>query len=373
MSIKEPLKIFVDAYLLNKEFQGTRTYIKELYKEFTRRNPKAFVYFGCFEDEKIIEEFSEVPNIHFIFYKTANRFKRMLFEIPKLIKDHNFNVAHFQYVIPFSRNKSTQYIVTIHDILFNDFKKEFSLSYRLKRNFLFKYSARKSDFLTTVSQYSKERLKSIYKLKKEVYITPNGVNSSYFGAYSKQKEADYINEKYKVSDYLLYVSRIEPRKNQQVLVEIFSKLKDQGMSLVFIGEKSIKNNELDKVLAILDNETKKRIHFFDSIPEEDLLSFLRGAKAFVYPSIAEGFGIPPLEAAAVKIPVFCSNATAMKDFDFFTPFHIDFRKEEEVLKKLNELLSINDKEKLNDISDTVQEKYSWKNASTVLESIVRND
>ncbi|MBL4605959.1 MAG: glycosyltransferase family 4 protein [Flavobacteriaceae bacterium] len=372
MPIKEPLKIFVDAYLLNKEYQGTRTYIKELYIEFAKRNRKAVVSFGCFEDERIVDEFSDVPNIHFIFYETTNRFKRMLFEIPKLIKSNDFDIAHFQYVIPFSRNKSTKYIVTIHDILFNDFKDQFSFSYRLKRNFLFKYSARKSNFLTTVSSYSKERLRSVYKLKKEIYITKNGVKSDYFKEYDKQKEINYINERYKIKDYLLYISRIEPRKNQQAVIHAFSKIKNKELSLVFIGNKSIQNSNLDKILASLNDEEKSKIHFFDSVPEIELLSFIRGAKVFVYPSVAEGFGIPPLEAAAVKIPVLCSNATAMNDFNFFSPFHIDFHDNEKVVENLKELIFFKDDKKLNDISAIVQNKYSWEKASIVLESIIKN-
>lgn len=365
-------KIFVDAYLLNKEFQGTRTHVKELYKVLSSKNNSINIYLGCFKEDNIIDEFSDFPQINFINYKTKNRLWRMLFEIPKLIRSNNFDYAHFQYVIPFSRNKSTKYIVTIHDILFNEFKNQFSFFYRLKRNILFKYSAKKSDFLLTVSEYSKQRLLNEYMLSKDVYITPNGVKSVYFEKYDKLKEVDYIKEKYEVNNFILYVSRIEPRKNQQALIRSLSKLKKEKLSLVFIGKNSIKNPSLINELKKLDKETKDKIHFLDSIPEKDLLSFLRAAHAFVYPSLAEGFGIPPLEAAAVKIPVLCSNTTAMSDFDFFSPFHIDFQDDEKVIKNLKELILFNDDEKLNDISTIVQNKYSWDNARIVLESIIKN-
>lgn len=372
MPIKESLKIFVDAYLLNKEHQGTKTYIKELYKEFSKRNKNSQLYLGCFEDDEVTNEFAEFKNIHFVYYKQKNRFLRMLSEIPRIIKKNDFDFAHFQYVIPFKRNSSTKYIVTIHDILFNDFKDQFSTAYRLKRNFLFKYSAKKSDFLCTVSSYSEQRLKTVYELgPKKIYITPNGVKQAYFNEFNKEKEQQFIQEKYGVQNYLLYVSRIEPRKNQQALIDHFSKL-DADLSLVFIGERTLATVKLDQKLASLNKEVRERIHFLRGLSDKDLISFLRAAKAFVYPSLAEGFGIPPLEAAATQIPVLCSNATAMKDFHFFDPFHINFQKEEEITMKLKELLSETDKDRLLYISNTVKEQYSWSKACETLESIVKN-
>lgn len=369
MSDRESVKIFVDAYLLNKEHQGIKTYIKELYKEFARRNIAIEIYLGCFENKEVIAEFEEFPNVFYCYYKSRNRLFRMFFEIPKLIKTHQFDYAHFQYVIPPFRNKSTQYIVTIHDVLFNDFRDQFSRGYRLKRNFLFKFSARKSDFLCTVSEYSKGRLQAIYQTEeKEIFVTPNGVSEEFFKVYSKEEEQQYIESTFNVKNYILYVSRIEARKNQQALVKAFSDL-PKDLSLVFIGEKTMENSELDRKLNELDKKTRNRIHFFNDLSEKDLISFLRGAVLFAYPSLAEGFGIPPLEAGAVKIPVLCSNATAMGDFDFFAPFYINFEKDD-VHQYLIEILADNDESRLEDIGETIQRKYSWSRSSKVLEQII---
>ena len=294
----------------------------------------------------------------------------MLFEIPKLIQNYQFDFAHFQYVIPFKRNSHTKYIVTIHDILFNDFKEEFSKSYRLKRNSLFKSSANNCDFLCTVSNYSKQRIKEIYKVKKEIYITPNGVDSSYFESYQKEQQQQRVLKKFKVQNYMLYVSRIEPRKNQQVLVQLLDKL-PEDLNLVFIGERTLKNNYLNEEIDKLSDQLKKRIFFFNDINKEDLISFIRAAKVFIYPSKAEGFGIPPLEAGAARIPVLCSNATAMSDFVFFTPNHINFLHEQDVLLSLQKLLSEINPHKLSYISNEIKKNYSWEKASRVLESIIR--
>lgn len=369
------MKIFVDGYLLNKEHQGTKTYVRELYKEFAKQNPKALIFIGCFKDVKLEEDFLEFKNIKFIYFRQKSRVLRMFFEIPEIIKEYQFQFAHFQYVIPFLTSKSCKYIVTIHDILFNDFKEYFSFSYRLRRNFLFKYSAKKADYLLTVSEYSRDRIKEYYHLKeKKIFITPNGVNNEYFLSYDKEESIDYIYNKYGIKDFILYISRIEPRKNQQGLLQRFLELEDRNTQLVFIGVQSINNKEFDNVLAKLSTKQKSRIHILQDISDSDLLFFYKAAKVFVYPTFAEGFGIPPLEAAALKIPVLCSNKTAMKDFSFFSPYYIDISNANDFNNRLNNLLKSKDNNKqLDQIQSIIKEKYSWKKSSEVITSVMKNN
>ena len=352
MFTKRKLKIFVDGYLLNKEYQGTKTYIIELYKEFAQENRDVLIYIGCFNSLKVEEYFFGIPNIKFIYFKSQSRISRMFFEIPKIIKKNKFDFAHFQYVIPFFKLKTCKYIVTIHDILFNDFSEYFSLFYRLKRNFLFKQSAKKSDILITVSEYSKRRIQKVYKTKKkEIFITPNGVSNVFLKEYIKEDSIKYVFSKYKVKSYLLYVSRIEPRKNQQAIIKVFSELENSDLNVVFIGSKTLENNILNKEYQKLSSNLKKRIYFFNAINEVDLVEFYRAAKVFVYPSFAEGFGIPPLEAAALKIPVISANNTALEDFSFFKPYHIDISDLVLFKSKLIDILESNNRHNLINIKN----------------------
>lgn len=373
MFIKKELKIFVDGYLLNKEHQGTKTYIKELYKEFAKQNPNFLIYIGCFEDKLIEKEFSEFTNIKFIYFKQSKRVLRMFFEIPKIISEYKFNYAHFQYVIPFVKLKTCKYIVTIHDILFNDFPEYFSLSYRLKRNFLFKQSAKKADILITVSEYSKKRIQKVYKTKKkEIFITPNGVSKIFLENYNKDDAIKSIHCKYNVKNYLLYVSRIEPRKNQQAILKVFSEIENTDLNVVFIGSKTLKNHILDHEYQNLSEKLKERVHFFNDISETDLLEFYRASKVFIYPTFAEGFGIPPLEAAALKIPVLSANNTALEDFYFFKPYQIDISDLELFKNKLNEMLENNNQHNLINIQKEIKKKYTWEQSSKEFLNILNN-
>ena len=114
------------------------------------------------------------------------------------------------------------------------------------------------------------------------------------------------------------VSRIEPRKNQQLLLQAWVELKlyDQGIKLVFVGAKDMGNKAFSGYYGSLPRTVKDNVVMVAaSYPE--LMALYKTADLFVFPSLAEGFGIPPLEAAAMGCPVLCSNQTAMADFDFF--------------------------------------------------------
>lgn len=372
MNTKKPLKVFIDGYLLNKEPQGVTTYIKELYKKITTQTSNILFFIGCFEDDNIKEEFKDQKNIDFIFYKHRSRVYRMLFEIPQYIRRGEFNFAHFQYVIPFKRSKNCKYITTIHDILFNDYPEHFSKMYRYKRNFLFYRSAKKADFLLTVSDYTKKSIKKNYKLKnKNIFITPNGVNESFFKHYSKETAKKRIKKKYGFNDYILYVSRIEPRKNQELLLKIYleTKIYNTSTHLVFIGNNSIENIKLNKLVNSLSSNQKQKIHFFENIKQTDLIEFYKAAKMFVYPSRAEGFGIPPLEAGALKIPVLCSNVTAMESFDFFNPNFFNPNDEDEFKRKFQNFYISYKSIDLNNIQDEIKTNYSWDKSAQLLTSI----
>ena len=376
MDIKEQLKVFIDGYLLNKEPQGTTTYIKELYKEVAIMNPEIQFFIGCFEDKSIKKEFTGIENLSFIHYKNKSRVFRMIYEIPKLIKVQNIDFAHFQYVIPLIKNKKCKYITTIHDILFNEFPSYFSVTYRLKRNFLFRQRAKNSDYLLTVSNYSKQAIKTKYKLHdKKIYITPNGVNKIFFKSYDKKKSKEIIKEKYGFVDFVLYVSRVEPRKNQELLLRSYleTELDKTFTHLVFIGANSINNKDFQKLLYNLDINKKKKIHYFEKIPPKDLMIFYQAAKLFIYPSKAEGFGIPPLEAGALKIPVLCSKSTAMKSYDFFKPYFCDPNDESVFIKKFKEFIGHYSSIDLENIQKEIKKQYSWSKSAKILTSIFKNN
>lgn len=358
------MKIFVDAYLLNKEYQGTRTYIVELYKEVAKKRKDILISFGVIDVTPEIEnEFAEFDNIFLYKFEEKNRWKRMFGELPKLSLSYDY--MHFQYIIPFRKlNKNCRYINTIHDILFIDYPNQFPLLYRISRTILFKWSAKKTDILLTVSNYSKRQIAKHFHLSEQkIFVTTNGVNEKFLENYDKTNIEDKISKKYGLKNFILYVSRVEPRKNQLQLLQLFSNNPSiyENFTIVFVGKKSLESNSLDEYYDKIPEEIKNKVVYIEQIPQEDLIDFYRSASFFIYPSLYEGFGIPPIEAAAAKIPVLCNNMTAMNDFTFFKPYLINF--EDKNIQQCFDDFILNNQSNVEKIKSEIEVNYAWSTSA----------
>ena len=111
------------------------------------------------------------------------------------------------------------------------------------------------------------------------------------------------------------------------------------------------------------------VHWYPHLDENDLLDIYRAARLFVYPSLAEGFGIPPIEAAAMGLKTLCSNKTAMQDFVFFGDDLFDPDDYDSFETKLNRLISETSIQKVHTENLAfIKFHYSWQQAAKVLHS-----
>ena len=371
-------KIFVDGHVFDGEFQGSLTYIKNIYHEILSSDFKGEIIFGARNLNKVKLYFSGFKNVSYIKYNSKSGFKRIFFEIPKIINELGCTHAHFQYFIPLIKNNNCKYIATIHDILFIDFPDGWNFRWRLKRDILHFINSRFYDSVLTVSNYSKEKISSRYQIEKnKIIVTPNAVSSEFTKfKFVKSYSKNYIKKKYNINKFILSVSRIEARKNQVLLLEIFHKCKlwEQGYMLVFIGSDTFKNSAFSKKIFSIENHLKKYVRWLSEVNLNELLHFYNGAEIFVYPSGAEGFGIPPLEAASLECPVLCSNTTAMADFNFFQPYFFNPRDKNKFEKLLKSILSNKSEIDTKKIKSLIMKEYSWKlSAEEFLNKVIYND
>lgn len=351
------INIFLDCHVFDGNFQGTTTYLKGLYSVLLKDKSKQF-YFGASNTIFLETIFGTHDNLTYVSYKSKNKFYRLLFDIPRIIKQNKIDFAHFQYVIP--PIKACKYIVTIHDVLFLDFPQYFPFIYKIKNKFLFKTSAKRSDIVLTVSNYSKQQIQKHFGINK-VTVTPNAVDPVYFEEYDKKAVCKQVKDKFKTENYFLYVSRWEPRKNHDQLLKVFIENKYyKNHCLVFVGDNAIKNKVYDEYYRKLSTEIKATIFSLKKIKYQDLVLLVRGADLSIYPSIAEGFGIPPLESLAAKIPTICSNTTAMSDFDFFEDCFFNPLDINDLKSKI--AIGLKD-DKIDQKRSQMQEKFTWQLAA----------
>lgn len=353
------MKLLVDAHCFDyATSEGINTYIKGLYGALTRIASDIDFYFAAQKIDKVEQLFGHVANVHYIQLTATNKIKRLLTEFPSIIQRYGIDYAHFQYTSPLIKNCKT--IITLHDILFKDYPQMFPLGYRLTKGILFELSARRADLLFTVSDYSRSRIALHYGIdKNKIYVTPNAVSEDFFHIDANQAHA-FVKRK-SVREYILYVSRIEPRKNQIALLRAFHDLRlvEKGYDLVFIGRKTLPVPDFDELLASLPEEEKEHIHIYNQVSYEELKLWYKAAALFVYPALAEGFGIPPIEAGAAGVPCVCSNLTAMGDFTFFENNLVDVTNSEVLKSAIVANLSSSSID-TNKICSAIHSKYNWK-------------
>jgi len=366
MNLNQKIKIFVDAHIFDNAFQGTATYIHGLYSALVQKSE--FEITLCAQNIEQLKSIFKDSRFKFVQLKSKSGWRRLLFELPFIIKEGKYDYAHFQYITPFL--KSCKHINTIHDILFLTYKDYFPWSYRFIKGNLFRLSAKKSDIVLTVSDFSKKDINQKFKIPSDkIFVTPNAAPT--------RTEAGKLNikDQYGIGDYILFVSRFEPRKNHLGLLKAYleQKLYEKEYSLVFIGSKNeaIEAQAYNVVKDAIPEAYSEYIHFFEGLSFEELNAFYSQASCFVYPSFAEGFGIPPLEAAINNCKVLCSNQTAMKEFDFFK-YTFDPNNESMFGNKLNTILE-DANYPYQAIRQSVLSKYNWESIAEDYENLIKNN
>lgn len=174
--------------------------------------------------------------------------------------------------------------------------------------------AKKSALIITGSEHSKKDIIKIWNIPdKKIEVIPYGISKLFKPV--EEEKAEKIREKYRIKkNYLLYVGNFKPHKNVVTILKIFKLLpKDikDSYEVVLCGKKDHNCKEIESEAKRLNIEGK--IIFTDHVPDYELPTLYSGAKVFVFPSLYEGFGLPPLEAMACGTPVITSNTTSLPE------------------------------------------------------------
>lgn len=347
------IRLLVDCHVFDGKFQGTRTYLQGIYQCLVAHKDIDF-YFAACNVENIRRVFGVAENVHYIQLNTSSSIKRLALEFPRIIKQYHIDYAHYQYISPLP--KRCKEIVTIHDLLFLDYPQYFPWSYRIKNKYFFLRSAKRADVLLTVSPYSKDEITRHFDIDADrIGIIPNGVLLP-----DESVQLPDVKAKYGLDKYILTVSRIEPRKNHQMLLRAFVELglAKKGYKLVIVGAMDIKNDEFNNYLGSLPQSVKDNILIFQA-PYLDLISLYKHASLFVFPSFAEGFGIPPIESVSMGCTTLCSNATAMADFDFLGDKLFDPHNLKELKEKMSYWIE-HDNGMIEQEQSVVKERFNWE-------------
>lgn len=211
----------------------------------------------------------------------------------------------------------TNQIITIHDViplLFREFHKKQYYFFR----YILKFALRAAKCVITPSRHSQGLIKEMYQIPAgKIQVIPNGIQAGYkIGPKSGMLEKD---------EFILYTGRISPMKNIAGIFKAFARIKDKiPHNLVIVGEeKNMIEEEIHAGRLSREDVENERVIFKGHIPDVEVRDLMKRASLLIFPSLYEGFGLPPLEAMACGCPVVASNAASLPEVCGSAAYYVD--------------------------------------------------
>ncbi|WP_170270484.1 glycosyltransferase family 4 protein [Heliorestis acidaminivorans] len=236
--------------------------------------------------------------------------------IPQVIKQEKIDLYHVpQNGIGLPQVKQCPMVATIHDLIpyispetvgkgyLKIFVEEMPRILETVERIIAPSHCTAND-LIKIADVPKEKIQVIYEAAEPIYRPMN-----------KEKAKRYIRERYGITrPYVLYIGGFSPRKNVRLLIQAFHLLNKelpQKVALVLPGKQSKEFNDLEVMVAA--RKMEEDVHFIGFLPVQEMPWIYNGADVFVYPSLYEGFGLPPLEAMACGVPTLVAHTSSLPE------------------------------------------------------------
>ena len=206
-------------------------------------------------------------------------------------------------------------VLVVPDIQHEYYPQYFSAEELDNRKKAFNSSIDNARFICAISAFTRQTLiEKRHIAEDRIIVMPLAVEPQFFQPPSSDVQ-NAVLRKYELKPgYLFYPAATWPHKNHVALIQALQLLRDRmGLRIDLVCSGTAKETQTDILAAIQQNNLTDQVHFLGYVPQEMLGSLYCQAKALVFPSLFEGFGMPLLEAMASGCPVLCSNTTALPE------------------------------------------------------------
>ncbi|MEK7524482.1 MAG: glycosyltransferase family 1 protein [Patescibacteria group bacterium] len=217
--------------------------------------------------------------------------------------------APTSFIIPALLPKNIASVITVHDLIAFTAPERHQAKARIIEHLFLKRALKKTVGVLVPSEHTKKDLMRLFHYPEEkITVTPLAAKENQEARSKKQEAVD----KYQLpEDFILTVGGLQPRKNIIAAVEATEKLRENfpQLKLVIVGGRGWKSKEAEKKI----HDSGEAVIHIEHVLADELAALYQQAKVFVYPSLYEGFGLPPLEAMAHGCPVVCSNRASLPE------------------------------------------------------------
>src|SRR5579863_4446309 len=361
------VKIAIDIRRMT-EF-GVGTYIRNVVRTLDRLDHEN-TYFLIGSPAKVEEIGALRSNFHTIPLLAPERSFQGYREFRNALKRLDCDLVHIPNLFSVPRALPCPYVMTVHDMLEHMSRaREQSGFWRSVYFQMTKRVLAGATRIFAVSNFTRNEIEKLFEIPSErIEVVYNAIDERFLRGHANTADRDLIARRYQVTyPFLLYAGRISPHKNVVRMIEAFSALKTElereqaypDLKLIIIGDDLSGNPDLRR--TVVRSGVQNDVRFLGFIPIEVLRTFYDAAKIFVFPSLYEGFGLPPLEAMAHGTPVVTSNVTSLPEVVGNAAVLVHPENVFEIMRALRRvLLDSGLRERMKERSYQQAAKFSWE-------------
>jgi glycosyltransferase involved in cell wall biosynthesis len=361
------VKIAIDIRRMT-EF-GVGTYIRNVVRTLGRLD-RENKYLLVGPPAKVQEIGALPPNFHSVPLAAPERSVQGYREFRSAVKRLDCDLVHIPNLFSVPRGLPCPYVMTVHDMLEHMSRPRTQNGlWRFLREELTRHVLEGAARIFAVSNFTKAEIEKHFAIPPDhIEVVYNAIDERFLRGHASAADREMIAKRYQVTyPFLLYAGRVSPHKNVVRMIEAFSALKTElekdqlysDLKLIIIGDDLSGNLDLRR--TVVRSGVQNDVRFLGFVPIEVLRIFYDEAKIFVFPSLYEGFGLPPLEAMAHGTPVVTSNVSSLPEVVGRAAVLVNPENVFEIMRALHRVLTDQAlRERMKERSYQQAAKFSWE-------------